>query len=358
MKYKFFVITIWCGKTFKTFIFSFFPFRYLVVCKPLKLVDMYDIKRALKVIAVISAVLLILHLHFAWTVQVVYFPYDESLIPQCAAGMKYLTLIEEVWPWVDALIYSFVPFVLILLFNSCIIRQISNANRLRREITSEQISTTHSFQQYLGSSGSGYGGSTSITSRSRFAGYDSGKLTVMLLTISFAFLLTTLPANISLIASNVWTPNPRDLHQLAQFRLFRTITELLMYLNHSCNFYLYCASGRKFRVHLCRLFRLHKYACGYTNVQVLHTNKPEHMHNNNCPAPGGHPGTCSRRGSRHVLVHHGIHQGVVHVNGLGLKHLGPPGSSSRSSSRSPNAAAVHVPPPVIQAGPYKRSQSS
>ena len=314
---------------------------------------MYDIKRALKVISVIAAVLLVLHLHFAWTVQVVYFPYEESFIPQCAAGIKYLTLIEEVWPWVDALIYSFVPFVLILLFNSCIIKQISKANRLRKDIISEQFPTTHSFQQFAGSSGSGCGGSACVNSRSRFAGYDSGKLTVMLLTISFAFLLTTLPANIALIASNVWTPNPQDLHELAQFRLFRTMTELLMYLNHSCNFYLYCASGRKFRVHLCRLFRLHKYACGYTNVQVLHTNKPENMLNNNCAVPGVHPGTCSRRGSRHVLLHHGIPQGMT--NGLGLKHLGPPGSSSRSSSRSP--IAVAGPSQSVQ-GSYKRSHST
>lgn len=339
----------------------------MVVCKPLKLVDCYNIKRALKVTSVIAAVLLILHLHFAWTVQVVYFPYDESFIPQCAAGIKYMTLIEEVWPWVDALIYSFVPFVLILVFNSCIIKQISNANRLRHEITSEQVSTTASFPQYAGagSSGSGCGAATAIITRSRFAGYDSGKLTVMLLTISFAFLLTTLPANISLIASNVWTPNPHNLHQMAQFRLFRTITELLMYLNHSCNFYLYCASGRKFRVHLCRLFRLNKYACGYTNVQVLHTNKPVNAPVNNGQVPEGHPGSRSRRGSRHVLMHYGVPMHAVANGAVGLKHLGPPGSNSRSSSRSSSRSQQvqqvmppPPPPPHSGQGSSKRSHSS
>ncbi len=329
-----------------------------MVCKPLKLVDCYDMKRALKVISVITALLLILHLHFAWTVRVVYFPYNESFIPQCAAGIRYVTLIEEVWPWVDALIYSFVPFVLILVFNSCIIRQILNANRLRHEITEEQISTSHSFQHYPGSSGSaGCAGSTSIITHGRFARYDSGKLTVMLLTISFAFLLTTLPGNISLIVSNVWTPNSSNLRQLAQFRLFRTITELLMYLNHSCNFYLYCATGRKFRVHLCRMFRLDKYACGYTNVQVLHTNKPENLQNNNCAAAAGRPGSCPRKGSsRHALMVHGVHHGVAN----GLKHLGPPGSSSggRSSSRSPHAATVPPPQVATPASAYKRNHSS
>ena len=35
--------------------------------------------------------------------------------------------------------------------------------------------------------------------------------------------------------------------RLAQFTLARTVTELLMYANHSVNFFLYCATGHKFR---------------------------------------------------------------------------------------------------------------
>ncbi|RUS72857.1 hypothetical protein EGW08_019380 [Elysia chlorotica] len=35
--------------------------------------------------------------------------------------------------------------------------------------------------------------------------------------------------------------------RLAQFTLARTVTELLMYANHSINFFLYCATGQKFR---------------------------------------------------------------------------------------------------------------
>jgi hypothetical protein len=38
-----------------------------------------------------------------------------------------------------------------------------------------------------------------------------------------------------------------NLRIVAKFSLARTITELLMYVNHSMNFFLYCATGQKFR---------------------------------------------------------------------------------------------------------------
>ncbi|BFZ19902.1 hypothetical protein BsWGS_22941 [Bradybaena similaris] len=44
-------------------------------------------------------------------------------------------------------------------------------------------------------------------------------------------------------------------HGLAQFRLIHTITELLMYTNHSINFFLYCATGNKFRQQVLDLLR-------------------------------------------------------------------------------------------------------
>jgi len=69
----------------------------------------------------------------------------------------------------------------------------------------------------------------------------------MLLTISFAFLLTTLPMNVANIAATFCNVFKNDLQRVAKFRLARTITELLMYVNHSMNFFLYCATGQKFR---------------------------------------------------------------------------------------------------------------
>ncbi|GFO03753.1 FMRFamide receptor [Plakobranchus ocellatus] len=51
--------------------------------------------------------------------------------------------------------------------------------------------------------------------------------------------------------------------RLAQFTLTRTITELLMYANHSVNFFLYCATGNKFRQQVLSLMRA---CCSQLNV--------------------------------------------------------------------------------------------
>lgn len=76
----------------------------------------------------------------------------------------------------------------------------------------------------------------------------STRLTLMLLTISFTFLVTTLPLTlISIAAAFVGRSSGPDALTASRFELARTIAELLMYANHAINFYLYCATGQKFR---------------------------------------------------------------------------------------------------------------
>ena len=70
----------------------------------------------------------------------------------------------------------------------------------------------------------------------------------MLLTISFTFLITTLPLTlVSIAAAFVSGTAGPDALTASRFELARTIAELLMYANHAINFYLYCATGQKFR---------------------------------------------------------------------------------------------------------------
>ena len=93
----------------------------------------------------------------------------------------------------------------------------------------------------------------------------------MLLTISFVFLLTTIPMNITIIFTKFIDVNNNekvaifrfvyiiiDIYfqnkvKLINYRLIRTIAELMMYSNHALNFFLYCATGQKFRQQLVSL---------------------------------------------------------------------------------------------------------
>ena len=192
-----------------------------------------------------------INLHFFWTVRIVYIhKADDQYIPQCAAAPAHRVLIDDVWPWVDTCIYSFVPFTLIIILNSIIISQVIKAKNYR--------------------DGMRAAGSASQQKRPL---KDSGKLTIMLLTISFAFLLTTLPMNISLISTALINSN--NLGSMIRFRLCRTISEMLMYANHSINFFLYCATGKKFREQLRSLAQLRLRNSGSDQAHLVvspHTN--------------------------------------------------------------------------------------
>ena len=198
--------------------------RYIVVCYPLKANSYCNTPRAKKVIIGLLVSFFILNLHFFWTVQVVYYKHQGEHIPRCAGGPSHKELVEDIWPWVDAMFYSFLPFVVILVLNGLIIRQVILAHRCRQELRSG-----------------------SVYEQRRPSHEGSTRLTAMLLTISLAFILTTLPMNIVNIATAFWNQYANDLALVSKFKLARTITELLMYTNHSMNFFLYCATGQKFR---------------------------------------------------------------------------------------------------------------
>lgn len=134
-----------------------------------------------------------------------------------------------VWPWVDALVYSSLPFVVILCLNILIVRQVIIARQQR-----ECLHGSRKFRQR------------------RPSQEGSTRLTLMLLTISFTFLVTTLPMSIVAIAAPFLDQSAAsdldlDAKTRSRFRLARTVAELLMYSNHAINFYLYCATGQKFR---------------------------------------------------------------------------------------------------------------
>jgi len=85
----------------------------------------------------------------------------------------------------------------------------------------------------------------------------------LLLAVSFTFLAATLPRCATLIATEfikrslAETAANADNPALYQARIYGAVqlalaaTDLLMYANHAVNFFLYCATGQKFRLQLC-----------------------------------------------------------------------------------------------------------
>ena len=261
--------------------------RYIVVCFPLKASTMINTSRAKRVIGFLVLLMFSINLHFMWTVEIVQRPVDGKNVSNCEASPQHQHLVNEVWPWVDACIYSFVPFIVILVLNILIICEVVEARNHRRQM---QNTPEHHYHQQTTRLRNGDSSTTTSSCRRSCGPGEGTKLTVMLLTVSFAFLLTTLPMNVSLIVTAFWQQYQNTLRQIAQFKLAKTVAELLMYVNHSINFFLYCATGQKFRqqiVHMLGCKKQTPYA-PWNSIQTEDTRIQASMKNGHTLTPKQH----------------------------------------------------------------------
>ncbi|XP_060584024.1 probable G-protein coupled receptor 139 [Ruditapes philippinarum] len=201
--------------------------RTIVVMVPLKAPRFCNARNARITIATIITFFFLVNFHFLWSVKLQELSYNETIISKCQAKPQYSYLVENIWPWVDAGIYSFVPFSVIIILNGFIIQNVISAKKARA------ILRQHSSFSSTGS-------------KQRSQGEMSKKITFMLLAVSIAFLVTTLPMVIVLIYTS-FAEDAGDDYSLTKRMLIETIAEMLMYTNHSINFFLYCATGKKFR---------------------------------------------------------------------------------------------------------------
>ncbi|XP_070198812.1 growth hormone secretagogue receptor type 1-like [Littorina saxatilis] len=248
--------------------------RYIVVCFPLRASTMINTNRAKKVIGFLVLLMFAINLHFFWTVEIVERPVDGKNGGNCEAAPHHQQLVNEIWPWVDAFIYSFLPFIFIIVLNILIVREVikARAHRQKMQNTPEHHYHHKMPRRHLGA-GQNPQGRSGHTSCRRSCGPGEGtKLTIMLLSVSFTFLITTLPMNITLIFTAFWNQQKdHDLRSIAQFNLAKTVAELLMYINHSINFCLYCATGQKFRQQIKHLMRCKKETNVYSSWPSGHT---------------------------------------------------------------------------------------
>ena len=131
-------------------------------------------------------------------------------------------LAYQIWPWVDLIIHSLLPFVIMLTCSSIIIKTVYR----RRRTLSRQCSVNST------------------------TGTKVKTMTTTLLTVTFVFLFLTAPFVIYATTLN-------ELHGKVDvdYHLFHFSASMLRYANNSVNFFLYCLSGRPFRRELIYLFR-------------------------------------------------------------------------------------------------------
>ncbi|XP_064611660.1 probable G-protein coupled receptor 139 [Liolophura sinensis] len=218
--------------------------RYIVVAHPLKASTFCTVPKAKKATLAVVLVLVSIHIHFMWSVKL---SEDLTASPRCAQSGGFQYFVTVIWPVIDTLIYFVVPFVIISTMNAFIIWQVRKAKSGRVEMQNERIVSVSPNKPNSNCLLEG-------KKRSRNDKDSCTKITMMLLTISFAFVITTLPMNICMMAASTWNHNDTgDKSKMSKLQLTKTIAELLMYVNHCVNFFLYCATGQKFRQQILRL---------------------------------------------------------------------------------------------------------
>lgn len=233
--------------------------RFVAVYFPLRASRIFTTSRVRLIILGIALVICAANLHVLWTLDLRHTRQNNSNVTLCKPLPAFQSLMVTIWPWVDAAMYSFIPFVVITVFNILLIKRISEARNMRKHL-----------QQYtVRRKSSTCSGNTNAKSFE-----NSKRLTRMLIAVSFTFLVTTLPVNVFHIVSPVLGPDDKTMElgeyieSFALFSLLRTIAEMLMYLNHSINFFLYCVTGKQFRYQFMQLICM---GCGlkFSKVKSL-----------------------------------------------------------------------------------------
>lgn len=219
--------------------------RYIAITYPLKALRLSTVYRARTITAALIIVIALINCHFFITLVV-----EEKRSKQervCVSYAKYRYFVNSVWPWIDATIYSFLPFTFLIVFNFLIIRGYRKS------------ATVHSALQGQRSE------ETAVAS-----GQVSRRITFTLLTVTFTFIILTAPSAILLIIRPTVfnfkpTPTQTDYKTLAQYMLTASLANFLMHANHCINFFLYVLTGHKFRQQFLNIFMCRKKAwlrCG------------------------------------------------------------------------------------------------
>lgn len=196
--------------------------RFILVRFPLKAKSICSTSRAKLTTLSITMTLFLLNVHLFWTAELISDPVTGA--KTCAMLRDNEKLYKDVVPWLHLTVYSFVPFLALLFFNTLIIVSLIQ----HRQVIASQM-----------------------TKDDRRTRCNHRKLAITLLCISFVWILTTTPSALY----TVLPLRPRTLDETAMLLLVKIICYIILYINHSINFFLYCITGQNFRREFLRLIR-------------------------------------------------------------------------------------------------------
>ena len=191
--------------------------RVCAVFLPHKVKDIFTKKFATVSLIIQGLVIIAINNHFFYTYDLVYhageFQFCDIQLPAHASFIDYI------WPWIDFCLISLIPFTIIISSNVAIVCRLLRSRYKRRHLhVNSQVKMT--------------------------------SMTAVLITVSLMFLVTTAPLRIFTITLNMNQHKTANVYQKATLSLVSAILNMILYINYSVNFLLYCVSGTRFREEL------------------------------------------------------------------------------------------------------------
>ena len=318
--------------------------RYIAVSQPLRASQLCTIKRARYMLLLVLTVFFLINAHFLWTFHLI--PVVSHCIP-----LNDQSLFIRYFTWIDSFKYSFCPFTLLITLNVLIIRSLLHARNNTKFLQQQpckdkplnsRSTTTYSIS-FSSTSTTTNSANTMIkkkqdnhprtdqqqpahASATRLLSHRrvNRRLTTMLLTVSFAFCICSMPISIMQLIDAIYSDvEQRSPTMNARIAIGKIIAEISQYLNHckttrahtsrhshllfivASNFFLYAFTGRVFRHELARLFRCHRlsslFPCSSVTPSKRLTKRAKQLMLSHSPTQGVHEHFYAN-GKRHTRI--------------------------------------------------------
>ncbi|KAK3094965.1 hypothetical protein FSP39_008421 [Pinctada imbricata] len=220
--------------------------RCIFVCLPFRAKQLCTMKHAEAAAISIAILMVAINFHLFWGVEIKLEDGERS----CSQANEFTS---RVWPWLDFCIFSILPFTVMIICNTCIIRRLIQSHR---RIVSHQDRHQERPTQTVSGNGittPGHEESAPPVVNNHKTKAKVPSVTAMLLSVNCVFLLLTVPIVIYLIVHS-YVNSTLSAHERAVTQLFWAIVNMLQYANNSIHFFMYCLTCPRFRKELYRLF--------------------------------------------------------------------------------------------------------
>ncbi|CAG5125594.1 unnamed protein product, partial [Candidula unifasciata] len=213
--------------------------RFISVCYPLKKISVFTKKRGYICAATVAAFFLCFYGILFVVMR------DKGPGMTCGTNNNFLSFWATYWYWLNAAMFLFIPFIIILVFTGGIIRGLYLSRRDRR---------------FLMQKGSGRDtGNECATGNNQRLVAESERIeraiTIMMILAAVLFVAFALPACVFRLLSDPKFRGDCDTIANAYWAMFEQVQFLLVDLTHVLNFFMYFFAVRRFRSQLFKLLR-------------------------------------------------------------------------------------------------------